>query len=395
MYRVAELQKRIEADPRRADHELEQFVKSNEFPLLEADTALFFFWDKRSVDSIHLVHFVFGLESRQEFQRIPGTDAYYLPLELPHAARVEYKFEVRRGGVLQWMRDPLNGRQAFDPFGSNSVCPMPGYIEPQWCRADPRARRGHMERIRVQSKAWGETRDVYIYLPAEYKPHKKYPLLICHDGDDYRKYAGIRKVLDNLIYRHDVAPLIVAFTSGGAGRNVEYGANPRQAQFIVEDVIPAVTARHAINESPETMGLMGASFGGVTSLYTAWQYPGKFGQLMLQSGSFAFTDIGRHDRGPLWDPIVKFVNQFRADPRRINLVPEPGQPHRATRVFVSCGTFEGLIYYNRSMAPILRDAGMKVRYVEAQDGHNWINWRDRLRDGLTWLFPGHLWMYYE
>ena len=34
-------------------------------------------------------------------------------------------------------------------------------------------------------------------------------------------------------------------------------------------------------------------------------------------------------------------------------------------------------------------------YEEARDGHNWENWRDRLRSGLSWLFPGPLWMVYE
>ena len=47
------------------------------------------------------------------------------------------------------------------------------------------------------------------------------------------------------------------------------------------------------------------------------------------------------------------------------------------------------------MVPILQRTGMEVRYVEAWDGHNWENWRDRLREGLSWLFPGPLWMVYE
>jgi enterochelin esterase family protein len=47
------------------------------------------------------------------------------------------------------------------------------------------------------------------------------------------------------------------------------------------------------------------------------------------------------------------------------------------------------------MVPFFREIGMDVRYVEAKDGHNWENWRDRLREGLSWLFPGHLWMVYE
>ncbi len=39
---------------------------------------------------------------------------------------------------------------------------------------------------------------------------------------------------------------------------------------------------------------------------------------------------------------------------------------------------------------MLQQAGMEVRFVEARDGHDWESWRDRLRDGLSWLFPGPL-----
>jgi len=45
--------------------------------------------------------------------------------------------------------------------------------------------------------------------------------------------------------------------------------------------------------------------------------------------------------------------------------------------------------------PLLTSTGMEVRYVEARDGHNWENWRDRLRAGLAWLFPGPIGMIYE
>ena len=45
--------------------------------------------------------------------------------------------------------------------------------------------------------------------------------------------------------------------------------------------------------------------------------------------------------------------------------------------------------------PFLSGLGMDVRFAEARDGHNWENWRDRLREGLSWLFPGPLWLVYE
>jgi enterochelin esterase family protein len=383
MRQVFDLLRRIEERPETTEAELEAFVHDRQFPLVDGVTATFFFWDRAPADAVYLIHWVWGLESRQEFQRVPGTEAFYLPIELPLTARVEYKLEVVRGDRRQLVRDPLNPRHAFDPFGSNSVAPMPGYFEPPWCTPDPRARQGRMEVIQFDSKVWDGPRRIDVYLPHEYKPHKHYPLLICHDGDDYRKFAIIRKILDNLIHRHEVAPLIVAFTSGHI-RNEEYAANPRQAQFLVEEVLPAVAAKYPLAEGADHRGLMGASFGAVSSLYAAWKYPGVFGRLLLQSGSFKFTDVGRRDDGPLWAPIYEVVNSVRADPKSVN-----------ARIFMSCGTFESLIYYNRSLLPLLRDAGLAVRYVESQDGHNWINWRDRLRDGLSWLYPGHLWMYYE
>lgn len=384
MKAVLDLVRRIEAKPRSAREELRHFVEATSFPIVENDTATFFFWDDSPAEAVYLIHWVFGLESRQAFQRIRGTHAWFLALELPHSGRVEYKFEVHRGGGRALVRDPRNDQLARDPFGSNSVCTMPGYAIPPWTALETGVRPGRLESFEFHSGVFGGNRNVQVYLPCEYKPHKRYPLLICHDGSDYLRYAGMQPVLDNLIHRHEIRPMIVAFIDGHA-RNQEYGADPRQPKHVAEEVLPEMRARYGVSRDPDEIGVMGASFGGVASLFTAFSYPNVFGQVLLQSGSFLFTDVGHHDRGPLWDPVAAFVNQFRADPTRV----------KASRFYMSCGTFESLIYYNRSLVPLMRGAGLDVRFVEAQDGHNWIAWRDRLREGLTYLFPGHLWMYYD
>jgi enterochelin esterase family protein len=190
-------------------------------------------------------------------------------------------------------------------------------------------------------------------------------------------------VLDNLIERLEIPPLIVAMLDSPA-RLREYADDERHARFVVEELLPGLEELYPVRTSPAERMLLGASFGAVASLSTAWRYPGRFGKLLLQSGSFAFTDIGTHDRGPAFDPVVDFVNRFRD---------APGRP--AQRVFLSCGVYERLIYENRSMVPVLQSTGAEVRLVEARDGHNWENWRDRLRAGLSWLLPGPLWMVYE
>ncbi|UCF69289.1 MAG: M20/M25/M40 family metallo-hydrolase, partial [Acidobacteriota bacterium] len=167
-------------------------------------------------------------------------------------------------------------------------------------------------------------------------------------------------------------------------RLVEYAADSRHARFVTEELVPLLEQEFPLEARPESRGLLGASFGAVAALSTACKSPGYYGRLLLQSGSFAFSDIGPHHRGPVFDAVVGWVNEFRAQPRRVS-----------NNVFVSCGIYESLIYENRTMVPLLQATGMRTRYVEARDGHNWENWRDRLREGLSWLFPGPLWMVYE
>jgi enterochelin esterase family protein len=207
---------------------------------------------------------------------------------------------------------------------------------------------------------------------------------VVHDGSDYLRFAGMQTVLDNLIHRLTIPDMIVCFLDS-PNRLLEYAAHEPHARFLTEELVPHLEKELPLEGRPQSRCLMGASFGAVAALSTAFRYPGFHGRLLLQSGSFAFTDIGHGNRrGPLFDPVVAFVNELRKDVRPIS-----------ERLFVSCGVYESLIYENRSLVPLLDQSGMEVRFVEVRDGHNWENWRDRLREGLAWLFPGPALMVYE
>ncbi|MEL7060345.1 MAG: alpha/beta hydrolase-fold protein [Acidobacteriota bacterium] len=350
------------------------------FPIVEGRSVTFVY--RGQAEDVRLQHFIFGLETSQPFDRIDGTDLWYLRLELPLESTLQYKLNVARGNERRWILDPLNERLALDPYGANSVARV-GAERPAWTLPDPEARAGEITRMSLDSEAFGERRHVLLYLPARFRRGRRYPLLVVHDGSDFLRFSDLRTVLDNLIHRQEVAPLVVALTDADE-RLIEYADHEPHARFLTEELVPALEAELPLRGSPEARGLMGASFGGVGALSTAWRAQGFYGRLLLQSGSFAFTDIGHSRRGPTFDPVVRFMNAFRR---------EPGRP--SERVFVSCGTYESLIYENRSLVPLLQSTGMEVRYEEARDGHNWVNWRDRLRLGLSWLFPGPLWMVYE
>lgn len=359
----------------------EAFFRTRSFPLVDDDTIVFV-WRGEATD-VRLRHWVYSLETAQSLHRIPGTEVWYLAMPLPHGSRVEYKFEVVRDGRTEWVRDPLNPRLARDPFGANSVAQGTGYEVPTWIERDPQSPPGRWEAHAVPSRLFGD-RPITVYLPARFRASRRYGMLLVHDGDDYMRYAALGPILDNLMARREIPDLVVALTSS-PNRKVEYAADARHATFLTEEVVPWLEARYPLRAQPQNRCLMGASFGAVASFSTAARYPGFYGRLLLQSGSFAFTDIGDQNlRGPAFEPIIQFMNTWRAAPEAIS-----------ERVFVSCGRYESLIYENRSLIPLLDGTGMDVRFREARDGHNWENWRDRLREGLSWLFPGSFLMNYE
>lgn len=360
---------------------VDAFLAAHTFPLAEGK-AITFVW-RGGADAVHLKHWVWGLPASQSLARIDGTDLWHLTLELPVDSRMEYKLEVVRNGHGEWMEDPLNPNRARDPFGSNSVAHGAGYRVPDWIARDPEAAPGVIDELTFESKTFGR-RSVGLYLPARFRKNRRYPLLVVHDGHDYVRYAQLGSILDNLMHRLEIPSFICVLTSS-PNRLVEYANDEHHARFLTDELIPHLETALPLDSRPQSRALMGASFGAVAALSTAWRRPGFYSRLLLQSGSFAFADIGdKNHRGPIFDPVVAFVNQFRSKPIAV-----------AERVFVSCGTYESLIYENRSLVPVLESTGMDLRYVEARDGHNWENWRDRLREALSWLFPGPYLLVYE
>ena len=356
---------------------VDRFLEEHEFPIREGPRTTFVF--RGQADTVLLGHWLFGTAAAREMERLGESDLWFLTLELPTDSRVEYRFQRAIGSRTEWILDPLNPRTVRDSFGVWSVCQGSGYRRPRWTVEAPRIGRGELHRVPLPAGR-GEAR---VYTPVGFRGTRPYPLLIVLDGSDYLRFASARVVLDNLIERRDIPPLIAAFVDPRK-RILDFTNSPAYAAFLAEQLVPTLEQRFPLRTRADERGLLGAGLGAVAALTTAWRYPGFFGKLLLQSGSFTFTDVGPSTRTTLLDPVVDFVNAYRREPRRV-----------ASRVFLSCGVYDPLIYENRTLAPLLSKSGMDVRFVESPDGHNWENWRDRLRVGLSWLFPGPIWLYYR
>lgn len=373
---------RLRAHPDLDTAAIQRFMDRHEFPLVEGNRCTFVVWAQ--ADDVYLRHRVVGLADNLALRRIENTDLWFVTVEIPADSRVEYQFELRRGGQWERFNDPRNPRIARSPVGNSSVCYGVDYQVPDWATYDPNARPGELIELSVRSQAQRRDNRVTLYLPARFRTSARYPLLVVHDGGDFLEYASMKLVMDNLIHRLDMAETVVAFTYPGE-RLHEYPNSGPHARWIARELIPHLEDQFPLLARPSGRCLMGSSFGAIATLSTAVRYPEIFGSLLLQSGSFVFTDIGDdHGEDPAFDPVVKFVNRYRARPQRV-----------AEQLFISCGVYEPLIVHNRSMLPVFTETGMSVNYVESRDGHNWESWRDRLRDGLSWIFPGEQLFVYE
>jgi enterochelin esterase family protein len=357
-------------DPPSADA-IDAFLTVNAMPLVEPGAATFL-WHGEA-DRVELLRWIHAGVDHRPFQRIPGTALWLLRIAVENGGRFEYKLAIGREHGDDWVLDPLNPARAGDPFGENSVCRTWGYERPEWSK--PRgAPAGHFETVEIASQIFGERRQERVYLPAEYSSATVHPVVVIHDGEDFMSYADLSISLDNLIAAGDIPPLVAALVQT-KDRMGEYPKGRRHARYLVNELLPAITDRYAIDDEPARRVLLGASLGAVAALATAFRYPGVFGGLVLKSGSFILDDRkldGRHH--PVFHRVARLVQALRRAP----LLPR-------TRAFVSTGELEGLADENRALASFLRDRGVDVLFQSAWDGHHWHNWRDQLRDGLMWV----------
>jgi enterochelin esterase-like enzyme len=339
-----------------------------------------FFWDgdivipfRGEADEVRLVTWMPRFPTPPPFTRLPGTSFWHLRLALPPTARIEYRLAVRHGPRWRELPDPLHPPTAANPMGVNSVIGGRHYLP---FAVDP-APPGRLVEVRVTSASLGGRRHHHVYLPAGYLRHHFYPLLLIHDGSDFLRYAGLASLLDHLIARRLLPPLVVVMLDPWR-RLAEYGASAAHSQHVVGEVIGHVKRRLAIRTEPVYTGLLGSSLGAVASLAAAWHHPGRVGSLGLISGTFVHRPDDEYPPGVV-PAVTDFLQQWGAEPRMAGL-----------RVYMSAGRYEGLCDLNRRQLPVLRRAGAEVFYEETWTGHDWGAWRDRLPHCLTHMFglPG-------
>ena len=289
--------------------------------------------------------------------------------KLPPVDRLEYLFEVARGGSDTSMLDPGNPRRVGGSFGDHSVLELAGYRPPAWLDAEPT--RGTREPLVVTGTPVG-TVDVEIWSPSSADPEAALPLLLNHDGPEMDQLGELTRFVGATVEAGSLPPMRVGLLAPGPGtRDERYAASPAYAKALCDVVLPALLEQAPSRHQPV---LMGQSLGALAALHAEWTHPGTFGGLLLQSGSFFTPELDPQESGyTSWQPVTEFVAEVLGADRA---------PSRAS-VGVCWGTAEENAANNRQLAEQLARLGLDVTTGEVRDGHTFTCWRDLLDPHLT------------
>jgi enterochelin esterase family protein len=299
----------------------------------------------------------------RDFVRV--RHGWELEVPLPTAHRVEYLFEVTTGADTASIVDPGNPLRVAGVFGDHSWLPMPGYREPAWLDA-PRAT---SERVPVEFTTSVGPVTGSLWAPQATAPTEQLPLLISHDGSQMDQFGDLTGYLAAAIEAATLPHCRVLLLDPGP-RDERYGANPAYSAALVREVLPRIVDAAATLGRPV---LMGQSLGALAALHAARRFPGTFGGLFLQSGSF-FT--------PTLDPQESHFSRFAEVTGFVSTLYSTPPPEDVP-ISIVCGTAEENLANNRALTVRLRAFGADVAWGEVADGHTWTTWRDLLDPHLA------------
>ncbi len=340
-------------------------------PVIEGNRATFI-WEGRSAP--HLISDLSGWEANPKpLKRLGSTltpasskSIWSVALTLPRDAYLEYAFY---DPVSQKrFTDPLNRKSVNNGVGSrNNFFYMPETMPSPFSMRRADVPNGALSSHRVDTwmlQDYGE-RDVWLYKP----PVKEaVPLLIVYDGYDYLHRGRLAAIVDNLIADKRIRPIAMALLQNGKSRRaLEYACSDATLGWLHREILPL--ARKQLNlidtkEHPGSYGVLGASFGGLISMYTGLRMPEVFGNVLSQSGVF---EMGGHDF-----VAVDLIRHAHA--RQLN-------------IWMDAGKLEWLLEDNRRVHALLKEKEYNVTYREFTGGHCYTAWRDDVWRGLEAIFP--------
>lgn len=330
----------------------------------------------------------------QSLERIPDTDVWqwqgefspqwrgsycFIPSEntddfAPDVFRDEQpdRLALREGWrklLPQAMSDPLNTQSWRGGRGHDvSALEMPDApVQPGWDRPNTPYRQPVC--IDWQSKRLGNRRRVWIFTTGDDDPER--PLAVLLDGQFWAESMPVWPALTALTLGRKLPPAVYVLIDviDMAHRNNELPCNPDFWLAVQEELLPLVKQRTPFSDRADRTVVAGQSFGGLSSLYAALNWPQRFGCVLSQSGSYWWPHRGGQQEGLL-------IAQLKAGEKTA----------RGLRIVLEAGRNEPLIYRANQAIYDELHTQQQVYWRQVDGGHDALCWRGGLTQGLMTLW---------
>ena len=387
-------------------------------PLLEADPTqegkylVTFLW-RGAAHSVLL--FVNRLTDEKNLadsymRRLPGTDTWYLTYRMDDDWRASYCFlPAPTAAQAPWLQgSQVRLRQALDgglpdPHNPVTCTNRHGFVQsvvslplaPAWPlgewpvfaddaadagsldaaaagRLDADAGAGAGDAGRLDAVADVETlgRQIWVYTPAPISRSQSWPVLLVLDGEVWLKRHHLHLALVQLMQAGLIAPAYMVFIDSGGTEQRWQELGDSESDFggyLSGQLLNWLKTHYAISPKPADRVVIGQSLGALTVLRTLVAYPQLIGAGISQSAS-------------LWQDVL--FNE-------LNALDATQTPLAGTRAWIEVGSQEWILAPLQPKAVHqLRKAGMQVKDMVYNGGHDYACWRINLASALMQLLPG-------
>lgn len=387
-------------------------------PLLEADPTqegkylVTFLW-RGAAHSVLL--FVNRLTDEKNLadsymRRLPGTDTWYLTYRMDGDWRASYCFlPAPTADQAPWLQgSQVRLRQALDgglpdPHNPVTCTNRRGFVQsvvslplaPAWPlgewpvfsddaagagrfdggglgagRGDADA--GSLDAGRLDVVADLDTlgRQIWVYTPALIDRAQSWPVLLVLDGEVWLKRHHLHLALAQLMDAGLIAPAYIVFIDSGGTEQRWQELGDSESDFggyLSGQLLNWLKAHYAISPKPAERVVIGQSLGALTVLRTLVAYPQLIGAGISQSAS-------------LWQDVL--FNE-------LNALDAMARPLAGSRAWIEVGSQEWILAPLQPKAVCqLRQAGMQVKDMVYNGGHDYACWRINLASALMHLLPG-------
>ena len=252
--------------------------------------------------------------------------------------------------------------------------------------------------VNFMSKALMRTVTVNVILPVD-----KFSLTHIQDNADkkYKTLYLLHGIFGNYtdwisgtnIQRlAEAKDLAVVMPSGENGFYLDQPIQGRlYATFIGDELVEITRRMFPLSRKKEDTFIGGLSMGGYGAIRNGLKYNDTFGAIIgLSSALHILEDVEANKNrniayeescfGDLKEAVASDKN-----PRVLIEQLATGDKAKLPRIFMACGTEDGLIDVNRVYRDLFKAKGFDITYHECKGNHNWDFWSKFIQTALEWL----------